>query len=141
MPSELEQFHELCFYTLAHPDPAFLHQNAVDAFAAQLASPQTKPIAVVFGLVGLYLCLEKKFTGRQAQKAHMQLAKRRKTWTMPPLPDARGSIRVGDVLAEPAGPARDAMIRRWCESVWEAYKESHAQVAQLLATELDIAPN
>lgn len=140
MPTELEQFHELCFYTLAHGDPAFLHQNAVDAFAVQTATPETKPIAVVFGLVGLYLCLEKQYTGRQAQKAHMQLARRRKLWTMPPLPEARGSIRVCDVLSQPAGPARDAMIRRWCASVWEAYGASHDRIAQLLAAELHISP-
>jgi hypothetical protein len=138
MPSELDQFHELCFYTLAHPDPAFLHQNAVDAFAVQLATPQTKPIALVFGLVGLYLHLEKQFTGRQVQKVHMQLANRRKTWPMLPLPTARGSIRVADVLAEAAGPSRDAMIHRWCASVWEPFQASQPEIAQLLAVELDI---
>ena len=32
--SEEELFHELSFYTLAHPDPAFIHQHIVDAYAA-----------------------------------------------------------------------------------------------------------
>src|SRR6266700_6488680 len=146
MPSELELFHEMSFYTLAHTDSAFLHQNAVDAFTAQQADLTTKPIAVVFALVGLYLHVEKQFTGRQVQKVHMQLANRRKGWTMPPLPpergserdSARGSIRVADVLAASPGPARDAMIHRWCETVWEAFHASRAEIAQLLATELDI---
>ncbi len=142
LPSELDLFHELSFYTLAHGDPAFLHQHAVDAFAAQQATPATKPIAVVFGLVGLYLHVEKQFTGRQVQKVHMQLANRRKGWTKPPLPperdSARGSIRVADVLAASPGPTRDAMIHRWCVSVWEAFHASRAEIAQLLATELDI---
>src|SRR5260370_22314786 len=131
-PTELDLFHELSYYTLSHGDPAFLHQNAVDAFAAQQATPNSKPIAVVFGLVGLYLHVEKQFTGRQVQKVHMQLANRRKGWTMPPLPTERGSIRVANVLAASPGPARDAMIHRWCVSIWEAFHASRTEIAQLL---------
>jgi hypothetical protein len=138
MPTELELFDELSFYTLAHSDPAFVHQNAVDAFAAQVADENTKPIALVFGLVGLYLHVEKNFTGRQVQIAHMQLARRRKKWSTLPLPDRRGSVRVGDVLAESPGPDRDAMIHCWCISVWEAFEASREEIARLLAAELDI---
>ena len=82
MKTDQELFDELTFYTLAHGDPAFIHQNVVDAFAAQHADESSKPIYVVFALVGLYLCVEKGFTGKQAQKAHMQLAKRRRNWVM-----------------------------------------------------------
>jgi hypothetical protein len=139
MPAELDLFHELSFYTLAHTDLAFLHQNAVDAFTAQQADANTKPIAVVFALAGLYLHVEKQFTGRQVQRVHMQLANRRKSWPKLPLPNQRGDIRVSDVMAEPAGPTRDAMIHSWCVSVWEGYAGARAQIAQLLATELDIA--
>src|SRR5258708_15459990 len=139
MPSELDLFHELSFYTLAHPDPAFLHQNAVDAFTAQEADETTKPIAIVFALVGLYLHVERRFTGRQVQKAHMQLANRRKSWPALPLPAQRGDVRVSDVIAETPGPARDLMIHRWCVSVWQAFEGARADIVQLLATELDIA--
>ena len=90
MRSDQELFDELTFYTLAHGDPAFLHQNVVDAFAAQHADESSKPIYVVFALVGLYLCVEKGFTGKQAQRAHMQLAKRRRSWIRPALPKERG---------------------------------------------------
>ena len=48
-------YHELCYYTLTLGDPAFIHQHVVDAFAAQQADEQTKPIKVTFALVGLYL--------------------------------------------------------------------------------------
>ncbi len=79
MPSNNEElFHELMYYTLAHPDPAFIHQNVVDAYAAQTAGSETKNITIVFALVGLYLSVEKDLTGRQVQKVHMQLAKRRR---------------------------------------------------------------
>jgi hypothetical protein len=57
--SEQEQYDELAYYTLAHPDPGFIHQNIVDAFAAQTASEADKPIKIAFALVGLYLCVVK----------------------------------------------------------------------------------
>jgi hypothetical protein len=136
--SQLDLFHELSFYTLTHSDPAFLHQNAVDAFTAQQLSPSSKPIAGVFALLGLYLHVEKQFTGKKVQLAHMQLAKHRKAWTMPRLPVERGSIRVSDVLVEGPGPARDAMIHRWCVSVWDAFYEARPEILLLVETELDI---
>jgi hypothetical protein len=37
MQSEQDLYNELAFYTLALGDPAFIHQNIVDAFAAQHA--------------------------------------------------------------------------------------------------------
>ena len=57
--SNTETYHELCACTLTHPDPSFIHQYAVDAFAAQYADHDTKPITLAFALVGLYLCTER----------------------------------------------------------------------------------
>lgn len=59
MKSEQEHYNELAFYSLAHSDPGFIHQNIVDAFAAQTATEQDKPIKITFALLGLYLCVEK----------------------------------------------------------------------------------
>jgi len=138
MTSQQDLYNELAFYTLAHRDPAFIHQNIVDAFAAQHADENSKPIHIVFALVGLYLHVEKNFTGKQVQLAHMQLAKRRKQWVRPAIPEMRGDIGIADVLAVDPGEARDAMIRRWCESAWEAWKESRQSIVDLLKAELDI---
>ncbi|HEX6716913.1 MAG TPA: DUF5946 family protein, partial [Pyrinomonadaceae bacterium] len=66
-----EKFYELSYYTLAHQEPAFIHQHIVDAFTAQTADQNTKPIAVAFALIGLCLYLEKNCTGKQVQLAHM----------------------------------------------------------------------
>jgi len=132
-------YNQLAFHTLAHPDPAFIHQLVVDAYAAQNAEETTKPIAVVFALVGLYLHLEKGFTGRQVQRAHMQLAKWPNTWFKPPLPAERGEISIKDVLAAEPGPAHDAMIERWCASVWECWQPSRSQIVELARRYLDVA--
>jgi len=138
MPSDQELYNELSFYTLAHGDPAFIHQNVVDAFAAQHAEESTKPITIVFALIGLYLHVEKGFTGKQVQRAHMQLAKYRRQWFMPALPLDRGAIRIQDVLAVAPGPARDAMIRKWCESAWQPWSASRQQIVDLAKGELGV---
>jgi hypothetical protein len=135
-----ENFYELSYYTLAHPDPAFIHQHIVDAFIAQTADQDSKPIAVAFALIGLYLYLEKNYTGKQVQLAHMALARRKREWPRFDLPQARGEITVTDVLSEPAGPTRDARIRDWCASVWQAYSETHKKFLELLSTYLEEKP-
>ncbi len=56
--SDQEAYNELSYYTLSHPDPAFIHQNIVDAYTAQHAGQDTKPIAITFALIGLYLSVE-----------------------------------------------------------------------------------
>ncbi|MGA8087958.1 MAG: DUF5946 family protein, partial [Terracidiphilus sp.] len=132
-------YNELAFYTLAHPDPAFLHQLVVDAYAAQNADETTKPIAIVFALIGLYLHIEKGFTGKQVQRAHMQLARWPNTWTKSPLPASRGVIRIEDVLAAEPGPARDAVIERWCADVWASWQASRAQIVEVARKYLEVA--
>jgi hypothetical protein len=138
MKTDLDRYNELAFYTLAHPDPAFIQQNVVDAYAAQHADESSKPIYIVFALIGLYLCVEKSFTGKQAQKAHMQLAKTRRQCTRPALPSDRGAITIRDVLATLPGPARDAMIHNWCVSAWEAWNESREQIIELAKNEVGV---
>lgn len=138
MPSEQELFDELSFYTLAHGDPAFLHENSADAWRAQHVDETTKPMAVIFAVMGLYLYLEKGFTGKQVQLAHMRMARRRRSWPQLPLPKTQASIRVADVVAAEPGAARDAMIRKWCAAVWETWQESRPQIAALAKSELDV---
>jgi len=132
MPSERETYDELCFYTLSHVDPVFIHQHVVDAWAAQNANPQTKPIALTFALVGLYLHVEKGFNGKQVQRVHMELAKPKEPWPPFPLPDDRGSVRAADVLVAAPGPERDRAIDDWCGSVWTAFRDCRDTVRDLL---------
>ncbi len=136
--AEQEEYNELTYYTLAHPDPSFIHQNVVDAFTAQTADEHTKPIAVAFALIGLYLYLERNLTGKQVQRAHMQLAKKRKQWPVFELPSERGAITVSEVMAAPAGAERDARIRDWCAAVWAEWRPSQERVRTLVKQELDI---
>ncbi|MDE2001087.1 MAG: hypothetical protein KGI60_00805 [Patescibacteria group bacterium] len=133
-----EAYHELLYYTLAHPDPKFIHQYAVDAYAAQHADEKSKRIGVAFALIGLYLALKKGYSGREVQLAHMELGKKRKMWPAFDLPKSRGTVTVADVMSAAPGAERDAAIRNWCASVWKAYGDSHDQVAALVRGELGV---
>jgi hypothetical protein len=127
-PEDQDAYDELCAYTLTHSDPAFIHHCVVDAYAAQHASSQSKAITTVFALIGLYLQIERAYSGRQVQLAHMRLARKRKQWPTFTPPPARGAMTVQDVLQAPPGKARDAAIRAWCTAVWECWGSSHAHV-------------
>ncbi len=132
MNSDQDLYNALAYYTLSLGDSAFIHQHIVDAFCAQHADKDTKPIAITFALAGLYLYLEKNYTGRMVQLAHIKMAKRRKKWPAFDLPNQRGDLTVADVLNASPGVVRHAMIRKWCESVWDAYSQSHKEVAYLV---------
>jgi hypothetical protein len=116
-----EAYHELCAYTLTHGDSKFIHQHVVDAFAAQNANQDTKPIALTFALVGLFLRVEKGFSGREVQRAHQYLARAKRVWPSFPLPHSRGSMTALDVMGYEAGIDRDRAIYEWCAGVWEAF--------------------
>jgi len=133
MPTHHDAFDELCFYTLAHPDASFIHQHIVDAYAAQTADEATKPIKLTFALVGLYLHVEKEFTGKRVQRAHMDLAKRKQPWPALAQPLDRGTITVAEVLAAPHGPLRDRAIHDWCASVWQAFRGNRGVISDLLS--------
>lgn len=135
--AERDAYDELCGYTLTHSGLTFVHQHVVDAFAAQHATAQSKPIQLTFALVGLYLHCDRQFTGLQVQRAHMVLARRKRVWPAFVLPAKRGRITAVQVLGAPAGDERDRAIDAWSASVWAAYA-SAAPAVKALLLEYDI---
>src|ERR1041384_5050456 len=89
-----ELYDQVAFYTLAHAqtDPFFIHQLVVDTYGAQHFNADSKPIAVAFALVGLYLFVEKGYTGRQVQLVHVELAREKRDYPAFVLPKLRGRI-------------------------------------------------
>jgi hypothetical protein len=69
-------YDEVYVYTMGRP--GFILQHVVDTFAVQTANENSKPIGVVFGLVGLYLRVEKQFSGHEVQKAHSHFGRRKR---------------------------------------------------------------
>lgn len=126
-----ELYHELAYYTLSHKGNTFIHQHIVDAFTAQEADEKTKPIAIVYALAGLYLYLEKKYTGREVQLAHVTMSKGSKEFEKIILPENRGIITIKNVLETSPGTERDQMIHQWCLSVWKVYSSEQNKVISM----------
>jgi hypothetical protein len=103
----------------------FILQHVVDAHHARIATAQTKPIVIIMALVGLYLHVERGFTGLQVQHVHMQLGREKHQWPSITMPQTRGTMSEDDVMNVPEGDERDAAISEWCRSVWDAYKTAN----------------
>jgi uncharacterized protein DUF5946 len=125
-----DAYHELYAYTMGRP--LFILQHVVDANMAQRIDAASNSIGAVFALVGLYLHVERGFTGAQVQNAHRVLGRRKREW--PPIspPVRRGALTVADVMAAPAGPERDAAIDKWCASVWAEFEGNRDLIVRLL---------
>ena len=134
MTAMQDAYDALCAYTLARADAEFIHQHVVDSFTAQQATDRTKPVALTFALVGLYLVVERQRSGRQVQQVHVLLGRRRRRWPTFDLPLDRGAMSAIDVMTYGEGPERDRAIRAWCEDVWAAYAGSHRSVRDLLGS-------
>ena len=133
MSDPQNDYHELYAYTMGRPRPPFVLQHVVDAQAAQAATSGENSIGLVFGLVGLYLHLEKGFDGMQVQRAHQKLGKQKRAWPNVTLPASRGTVTPQKVMRVAAGQARDAAIDEWCASVWAEYHDSRDTIIALLA--------
>jgi hypothetical protein len=129
--SDEQAYHLLLAYSF-EPAHYLVHQHVVDAYAAQTADEQTKPITLVFALAGLYLHFEKGMTGPEAQQAHIRMANSRKDWPRLPLVKERGAITASDVIQCASGAERDAAIERWARAVWNAWRDQHATIAELV---------
>lgn len=127
-----ELMNELSYYTLAHGDPKFIHQHLVDAYGAQHVRQDKSTIGAAFTLAGLYLAVERGFTGRQVQKMHMLMASRSKQWPRFVPPPDPGEMTVADVLAVAPGPERDEALLAWCKSVWNAWSEQQGRVREMV---------
>jgi len=123
---------EMTYYTLAQGDPKFIHQHLVDAYGAQHVRQSSSTIGAAFALAGLYLAVERGFTGRQVQKMHMRMARTSKQWPRFDPPENVGPLTVADVLAVAAGPGRDEKLSQWCASVWRAWSSEHGRVREMV---------
>jgi hypothetical protein len=121
--------------TLADLGADFIHQLAVDAYAAQHVGAAARPIGPAFALVGLYLACERGFDGRQVQRAHTLMARRSRTWPRFAPPATPTWLTVQDVLEAP-DDRRRAALRAWGASVWAAWHDQHEQIGALAATTL-----
>ena len=133
----MDAYDELYAYTMGREN--FILRHVVDAHKAQTA-PATNPpsIGAIFSLAGLYLHVEKGFTGTQVQNAHKVMGKLKRSWPNIVWPTDRGEMTAETVLALPVGHVRDEAIHEWCNEVWAAFSANRRMVVALL-TEYKIA--
>ena len=89
-------------------------------------------MGVIFSLAGLYPLVEKGCAGHQVQSAHRVMGKVKRSWPDVVWPHQRGNMTASDVLAVPAGQARDEAIDGWCKQVWAGFSENRDMVVSLL---------
>jgi hypothetical protein len=128
-----EYFNELAFFTLNLNDECFVHQYVVDVYTCQYADNNTKPISLTFALVGLYLYIEKGYTGREVQKFHTLMSKNKIAWPNFTLASYQTLlVDISSVLACTSINERIELIEKWCIGVWEANKKNHEKVKDLV---------
>jgi hypothetical protein len=131
-----QKYNELTFYTIGKQDIHFIHQHAVDAYAAQHSGGGMKPITTAFALIGLYYAIERGFNGRQVQRVHTKLARQKYSWVPLEGPKKSYSLTVRDVLDAPS-EERDALLRKWMSDVWECWDHQHNWVREICETFLN----
>jgi hypothetical protein len=134
----LDLYWELSAFTLSLQEPDFIHQLALDTYTAQHAGPNLKPIAPAFALIGLYLFLERGYTGREVQLAHIKLGNLHKQWPRFQVPATKATLTINDVLKGNLTDDYRALLAGWGKSVWEIWEPEHENIRQLVKTNLPI---
>jgi hypothetical protein len=128
----VQLFWELCALPLSTGDPDFIHQLAVDAYAAQHSGANMKPITTAFALMGLFLTFERGFTGKEVQRAHMVLGKRRVSWPRFNPPARKAALTVSNVLQNLDRENYRGKIQQWAGAVWDTWENEHDRIKRLL---------
>lgn len=131
---------KLSAYTLSLRDNKFPHQYVVDAYAAQHASIDSKPIRIAFSLIGIYLALEHGYTGREVQLAHISLARKSKSWPKFITPRKKADMTVQDVV-NVNDNLKHEQILKWMKSVWDIWGDEHKNVEELVNKYIDLLEN
>ncbi len=133
----MDAYDELYAYSMGRKH--FILQHVVDAHMAQRArAVNPPPIGAIFALAGLYLHVEKGFSGTAVQSAHRIMGNRKRRWPDIVWPVERGCVTAETVLAVEAGPARDEAIDGWCASVWSTFRPGNRNTIVTLLAEYGI---
>lgn len=127
----LDLFNQLADRTFAFQHPDFHHQLSVDAYGAQHADGVSRNIITAYALIGLYLALEKNYTGRQVQHVHSIIPKQ--SWEKLEPPATTGTLTVQDVLKATTEEELYAAMKKWAQAVWDSWSAHHAFIKEKTA--------
>ena len=129
-------FDRLTAFSLTVQDIDFVHQLAVDSYAAQHSGPPVKPISTAFALIGLYLTFERGFNGKKVQKAHMMLGRTHRPWPLFNPPPGKALQTVFDVVQGLTRENYRARLKTWGQAVWLFWSPEHENIRKLADTYL-----
>lgn len=130
---------EIVAYEAANPAQLLRwHQLTVDAYGAQHTGPRTRTITTAFALNGLYLVLERGFSGTHAREAHGYLAETVPEWPRfaPPSGPPAYAVTVLDVALAGSPEEHRDLLMRWGGCAWDAWRHVHAEVAEMTDRQL-----
>jgi hypothetical protein len=111
------------------------HQLTVDAYGAQHSGPPTSRIYVVYSLVGLYLALERGWSGADVRALHQRMGHPDASWPPFRRPLVTAVLTIADVAVAGARlgsvEGHAALVERWARSVWSSWADQHAVVIGL----------
>jgi len=114
-----------------------VHQLTVDAYAAQHAGGNHRDKSVVIHLCGLHFVLDRGLRPTAVAPLLQRLAESVKTWPHFGPPVAPWAMTIFDVGITESVPDHTRMVRAWAASVWQAWKEHHEQIKNLVVQHLD----
>jgi hypothetical protein len=128
----LQHFHTLAGIHFDEADASFKHQIAIDCYGAQHIGGPSKPVTAVYALVGLCLHVERGFSGRQIQAAHMLLARTRSNWPTLSAPATHYRVTVDMVVAAGCASSRAQQLEAWAVCTWEAWRNEQQWVRNII---------
>jgi hypothetical protein len=113
-----------------------LAQTYVDSYGAQHVGPRMAPITIAFALNGLYLVLERGWTGLQVREAHGYLANTVDRWPTFTPPEQVGDLTVFDLSMASSPTEHIEILQRWAHMVWASWEHVHRQVIDMTDAQL-----
>jgi hypothetical protein len=111
-----------------------MRRLAVDCYACQHDRYILSGRSLAAHLTGLAVAIEHEGAEDMNERVQSWLSRRRHI-EKPPVPHLRGTVTIADVAAAAANEYPGA-VRRWADSVWEAWREHHALARQWIASSL-----
>jgi hypothetical protein len=109
-----------------------VHRLTVDAYSVQHpGTPSRRSIqSVAVHLVGLYLVLMRGFPAEKAIEGMRRALRERQQFVWLPPPSSLGTRTILDVRNTTTLAKHEEAVKRWAESVWQAWSRHHETVRQ-----------
>jgi hypothetical protein len=127
-------FDDLGLRAFADSRYAAMRRLAVDSYACQHDRYIVSGRSLAAHLTGLAVAIDHEGAEQVNDRVQNWLSRTRHV-EKPAVPRARGTVTIADVAGAPPEDYA-AAVRRWGDSVWDAWREHHALAREWIATSL-----